>query len=69
MQFDQVAIGMKVKSLKPFNNVPEGSTGEIIELYGIGKHLGFTVAWLDSGVRGIEDGFSENELGSLEFLN
>jgi hypothetical protein len=69
MRYEEIKSGMKVKSLRPFNSVPEGSNGEVVKFYKIGKSRGITIIWHGPEIEGIKDGFNEDELESLEFIN
>lgn len=41
---DQV-LGLRVRSLRDFSGVPKGTEGVIDEVYNLGGHFGFMVAW------------------------
>lgn len=38
-------VGRRVESLRAFSGVPQGTQGVIDEVYGLGYHWGFMVAW------------------------
>lgn len=52
-------VGRKVRSLREFNGIPEGSEGIVDEKYGReGKHQGVMVKWDNQNVR---DGFGRDD--------
>jgi len=66
MRYEEARIDGRVKSLREFVDIPEGTTGVIANFYFTKRYgRGLSVIW-DGGR--IKDGFNEDELDSLELI-
>ena len=61
---DDRLVGLRVKTLRKFYQLPTGSMGTITEVYKIGHHHGVQVEW-DCGLK---DGFGQDETEFLQIL-
>jgi hypothetical protein len=54
-------VGKKVRTLREFSGIPEGTMGVVVENYLDGKHEGIMVEWKTSGGHVIRDGFGRDK--------